>query len=65
MIRAADRSVLGCMSDMTATCQSAVIDAGGLHNVNLAALNRSLHRDINSARGYQRPVDLAARRASH
>ncbi len=62
--RTADRSVLGCMNDMTAMCQSAVTNAGGLHKVHLAALSRSLHRNINSARGYQRPVDLAARRAS-
>jgi hypothetical protein len=37
--------------------------SGGLRNVDTVELNRALHRNINSARGYQRPVDLATRRA--
>ncbi len=62
--RTADRSVLGCMNDMALMCEYAVMDSGGLRNVDTVELNRALHRNINSARGYQRPVDLAARRAS-
>jgi hypothetical protein len=61
--RTADRSVLGCMNDMALMCEYAVMDAGGLRNVDTVELNRALHRNINSARGYQRPVDLATRRA--
>ena len=60
----ADRSVLGCMNDMAMLCEYAVTDSGGLRAVDIVDLNRTLHRNINSARGYQRPVDLAARRAS-
>jgi Domain of unknown function (DUF6933) len=63
--RTADRSVLGCMNDMALLCEYAVRDSGGLRNLDPADLNRSLHRNINSARGYQRPVDLAARRTNH
>jgi hypothetical protein len=63
--RTADRRVLGCMNDMALLCEYAVIDSGGLQNVDPVDLNRSLHRNINSARAYQRPVDLAARRANH
>jgi hypothetical protein len=58
----ADRSVLGCMNDMALLCEHAVRDSGGLHAVDPTGLNRSLHRNINSARGYQRPVDLVAGR---
>jgi hypothetical protein len=63
--RTADRSVLGCMNDMALLCGYAVMDSGGLQNVDSVELNRSLHRNINSARGYQRPLDLAGRRANH
>jgi hypothetical protein len=35
-------------------------DSGGLTRTDLAALNQALRRNINSARGYQRPIDLAA-----
>lgn len=63
--RTADRSVLGCMNDMALLCEYAVMNSCGLQTVDPAELNRALHRNINSARGYQRPVDLAARRTSH
>ena len=61
--RTADRSVLGCMNDMALMCEYAVVDSGGLPHVDTAELNRALHRNINSSRAYQRPVDLATRRA--
>ena len=32
-------------------------------STDLGALNRSLRRNINSARGYQPPIELAARRS--
>jgi hypothetical protein len=60
--RTADRSVLGCMNDMAVLCEDAIARSGGLRQAELADLNRALRRNINSARGYERPVDLAARR---
>jgi len=60
----ADRSVLGCMNDMAFLCGHMIAQPGGLRNADLAGLNQSLRRNINSARGYQRPVDLAAQRIS-
>jgi hypothetical protein len=60
--KTADRSVLGCMNDMAFLCQNAIAGSGGLMRTDLVALNRSLRRNINSARGYQPPVELAARR---
>ena len=60
----ADRSVLGCMNDMAFLCGHQIAQSGGLRHADLAELNQALRRNINSARGYQRPVDLAAQRAS-
>jgi hypothetical protein len=57
--KTADRRVLGCMNDMAFLCEVAVADAGGLARVNIPSLNHRLHRNINSARDYQRPIDLA------
>ena len=62
LARTADRSVLGCMTDMTFLCETAISRSGGLACTDLAALNRSLRRNINSARSYQRPIDLAIER---
>ena len=58
MAKTADRSVLGCMNDMAFLCDVAVADAGGLARVGVRSLNHRLHRNINSARGYERPIDL-------
>jgi len=55
----ANRSVLGCMNDMAMLCEHAIATSGGLRQADLADLNRALRRNINSARGYQRPIDLA------
>ncbi len=62
LAKTADRSVLGCMNDMAFRCEHAIAGAGGLARTDLAGLNRSLRRNINSARGYRPPVELAARR---
>jgi hypothetical protein len=62
LARTADRSVLGCMNDMAFLCQNAISRSGGLSRTDLAALNQSLRRNINSARSYQRPIDLTAAR---
>lgn len=60
----ADRSVLGCMNDMAFLCGHQIALSGGLRHADPAELNQSLRRNINSARGYQRPLDLAAQRTS-
>jgi len=62
LAKTADRSVLGCMNDMAFRCEHAIAGAGGLARTDLAGLNRSLRRNINSARAYRPPVELAARR---
>ncbi len=56
--KTADRSVLGCMNDMAYMCEVAIADSGSLRHTDLVALNRSLRRNINSARDYERPIDL-------
>jgi hypothetical protein len=62
LARTADRSVLGCMNDMAFLCENAISKSGGLSRTDLAALNRSLRRHINSARSYQRPIELTVAR---
>ena len=62
LARTADRSVLGCMNDMAFHCEVVIADAGGLAHTDLAELNRSLRRTINSARGYRPPIELTADR---
>ena len=54
-----DRRVLGCMNDMAFLAEVAVGQSGGLACLDERALNRRLRRNINSARDYQRPIDLA------
>lgn len=60
--KTANRSVLGCMNDMALVCELAVADAGGLRHLDVASLNHRLHRHINSARGYEQPIDLVIAR---
>ncbi|MDA8264919.1 MAG: hypothetical protein M0T79_06155 [Actinomycetota bacterium] len=62
--KTADRSVLGCMNDMALLCDVAVADAGSLALVDVASLNHRLHRNINSARNYDRPIDLVIGRTA-
>jgi hypothetical protein len=62
LAKTADRSVLGCMNDMAFLCEHAITGAGGLAGTDPAELNRSLRRNINSARGYCPPIELTARR---
>lgn len=62
LAKTADRSVLGCMNDMAFMCEHAIAEAGGLARTDLAKLNMSLRRNINSARGYCPPIELTARR---
>jgi hypothetical protein len=63
LAKTADRSVLGCMNDMAFLCRHTIAESGGLMSTDLGALNRSLRRNINSARGYQPPIELATRRS--
>jgi len=48
------------MNDMAFMCEHAIAGAGGLTRTDLAGLNLSLRRNINSARGYRPPIELAA-----
>lgn len=59
LAKTADRRVLGCMNDMAFLCEVTIADSGGLPRVDIPSLNRRLHRNINSARDYRRPIDLA------
>ena len=60
--RTADRRVLGCMNDMSYLCEAAVQHTGSLEKTNIAALNHSLRRNMNSSRNYERPIDLTIAR---
>lgn len=62
LAKTTDRRVLGCMNDMAFLCQHAISGSGGLTRTDLAALNHSLRRNINSARGYRPPIELTAER---
>ena len=62
LAKTADRSVLGCMNDMAFMCEAAATRSGGLAATDIADLNRALRRNINSARDYQPPIELATQR---
>lgn len=64
LAKTADRSVLGCMNDMALRCEFAIAGYGSLHDTDIGELNRSLRGNINSARGYRPPIELAMERAS-
>jgi len=50
------------MNDVAFMCQTVTARSGGLASTDIADLNRALRRNINSARGYQPPVELTAQR---
>ena len=60
--KTADRSVMGCMNDMAFLCETVIIRSGGLAGTDIAGLNQALRRNINSARGYQPPIELVTHR---
>ena len=62
LAKTADRSVLGCMNDMAFMCETAATRSGGLAATDIADLNQALRRNINSARGYQPPIELTTQR---
>jgi hypothetical protein len=61
--KTASRTVLGCMNDMAFACTHAVDLAGGLANADIGKINQRLRRNILSARGYRKPIELTMRRA--
>lgn len=62
--KTASRSVLGCMNDMAFLCEVAVSDARSLARVDIRSLNYRLHRNINSARDYTKPINLVIARTA-
>lgn len=58
LAKTADRSVLGCMNDLTQVCLAAVEHDGGLNKLDLATLHHRLQRNLSSARGYVPAIDL-------
>ena len=50
------------MNDMAFTCETVTTRSGGLAITDIADLNQTLRRNINSARGYQPPIELTAER---
>jgi hypothetical protein len=64
LAKTADRSVLGCMKDMAFLCETVTIRSGGLATTDIGYLNQALRRNINSARGYQPPIELTAARVA-
>jgi len=43
-------------------CEAVTTRSGGLATTGIAGLNQALRRTINSARGYQPPIELIAQR---
>jgi len=62
--KTADRSVLGCMDDMAYLCEHIIATNRGLRHTDIGALNPSSHRNINSAGGYRRPIELVRDRVN-
>jgi hypothetical protein len=52
------------MNDMAFLCEDAVADAGGLAPMDVESLNHRLRRNVNSAGGYERAIDLVIARAA-
>jgi hypothetical protein len=50
------------MNDMAFMCETVITRSGGLAITDIADLNQTLRRNINSARGYQPPIELTAER---
>jgi hypothetical protein len=50
------------MNDMAFVCEHAVDLAGGLADADIGKINQQLRRNILSACGYQKPVELTMRR---
>lgn len=65
LAKTADRSILGCMSDMAHYGEAIIYQSGGLAAADLADVNQALRRNINSARAYRRPIDLVTESLNH
>jgi hypothetical protein len=46
------------MNDMAFLCEHTISGSGDLQSTDIAALNRSLRRNVNSARSYRPPIQL-------
>jgi hypothetical protein len=62
LARTADRSVVGCMTDMANRCAAVARISGGVAGADIADVNQALRRSINSARGYAYPIELVTQR---
>jgi hypothetical protein len=50
------------MNDMAFMCETVISRSGGLASTDIADLNQALRRNINSAQGYQPPIEQTAQR---
>ena len=57
--KTANRSVLGCMNDLAFHCEMAVSQSGGIGRLDVAGVNRRLHRTILGPLGRDLPIELA------
>ena len=64
LARTASRSILGFMNDSALASRFSVELAGGLANVDLDDLNRSLRRQLHNRDGYRQPLDLVLDRVA-
>jgi len=62
--KTADRSVLGYIDNMAYLCEHIIATNRGLRHTDISALNLSLRRNINSAAGYRRPIELVRDRVN-
>jgi hypothetical protein len=60
LVRIADRSVLGCMSDMALHCECAISAAGDISRLAVPRLNGGLRCTIVGPLGNVYPIELAA-----
>lgn len=56
--KTADRRIVGTMNDLAATAVHIIDLSGGLAQCDIDAVNRDLHRTINSITGYIPPIAL-------
>lgn len=52
------------MNDMALHCEYSVAEVASLAMLDLRSLNHHLHRNINSSRGYKRPIDMLMERVA-
>lgn len=62
--KSASRSVLGVMNDMAMHVECAVVDAAGLRQLDVAAINHALRRGLPSGTAATSPRSIWSRRAA-